>query len=110
MSEPSVERKDVAVSRSLVPRPSDGTDSTWSSSATIVPDRTSDSEDEETMVVTPKKDKGKGKMRYLPEMPEEVWQRIWAFYYGQCAAGQFPPSMRTFAVKKLITKNGMTKV
>lgn len=52
--------------------------------------RTVVEEDEiEDMIVTPRRDKGKGKMKYLPELPEEVWQRIWAFYYGTCAIGEY---------------------
>jgi hypothetical protein len=51
-------------------------------------DSDSDAEEIEDMIASPRKDKGKGKMRYLPELPEEVWRRIWAFYYGRCAEGE----------------------
>ena len=32
-----------------------------------------------------RRSKGKGKMVYLPELPEEVWRRVWAIYYQDCA-------------------------
>ncbi|WWC58746.1 uncharacterized protein I303_101290 [Kwoniella dejecticola CBS 10117] len=40
-------------------------------------------EDSEEEVVVARKDKGKGKMKmvYLPELPEEVWTRIFEIYY-----------------------------
>jgi hypothetical protein len=50
-------------------------------------------EDEmEAEIYTPRKarrDKGKGKMRYLPELPEEVWRRIWSIYYQDCATREW---------------------
>ncbi|WWC66247.1 uncharacterized protein I206_100148 [Kwoniella pini CBS 10737] len=44
--------------------------------------QTDGEESEEEMVVV-RKDKGKGKMKmvYLPELPEEVWTRIFEIYY-----------------------------
>lgn len=33
-----------------------------------------------------KRDKGKGKMVYLPELPEEVWRRVWSIYYQDCSS------------------------
>ena len=44
----------------------------------------SDSEDK----VGTKKDKGKGKMRVMPELPSEVWERIFDIYYETCADGE----------------------
>lgn len=32
--------------------------------------------------------KGKAKMRPMPELPEEVWKRVFELYYDQCADGE----------------------
>ncbi|WRT64130.1 uncharacterized protein IL334_001059 [Kwoniella shivajii] len=42
-----------------------------------------DGEDEIMEITSPSKDKGKGKMKmvYLPELPEEVWMRIFEIFY-----------------------------
>ncbi|WWD17897.1 hypothetical protein CI109_102342 [Kwoniella shandongensis] len=42
--------------------------------------------DEEELVSAPKKDKGKGKLKvvYVPELPEEIWARIFELYYEDC--------------------------
>ena len=36
----------------------------------------------------PREVKGKGKMKVVPELPEEVWKRIFELYYDQCADGE----------------------
>ncbi|KAK8865917.1 hypothetical protein IAR55_001065 [Kwoniella newhampshirensis] len=41
---------------------------------------------DEDIEVTPKRDKGKGKMRvnYLPQLPDELWEKVFDFYYATC--------------------------
>lgn len=33
-------------------------------------------------------EKGKAKMRAVPELPEEIWKRVFEVYYDQCAEGE----------------------
>lgn len=48
----------------------------------------SDEEDELPVV---RKDKGKGKAKeiYAPDLPEEVWKRVFELFYDQCADSEY---------------------
>lgn len=45
----------------------------------------------------PREAKGKGKMKVVPELPEEVWKRIFELYYDQCAEGESSLLLLCFA-------------
>jgi hypothetical protein len=51
------------------------------------PSESPESNDDDGDQVVARKDKGKGKMKYAPPLPSEVWERIFAFYYEDCADG-----------------------
>ncbi len=47
----------------------------------------SDVEEELEMILRKGRGKRKAKMRYLPELPEEVWTRVFELYYEEIAEG-----------------------
>lgn len=51
-------------------------------------------EDAHVLPAEPRRDKGKGKMKYLPVLPEEVYRRIWSIYYQDCATRESLASRR----------------
>lgn len=52
----------------------------------------SDTEDELGLAVVRRSDRAKGKMklRYLPELPEAVWTRVFELHYEEIAEGELP--------------------
>lgn len=46
-----------------------------------------DMSDNEETAPRPKLDKGKGKMKYLPILPPEVWKRVYELYYDMVCEG-----------------------
>jgi hypothetical protein len=35
-------------------------------------------------------DKGKGKMKMMPELPEDVWRRVFQLWYDDACEGKWP--------------------
>lgn len=51
----------------------------------------SDTEEEIPVSPSKKKDKGKSRMKELPELPESIWTRIFELYYEDVAEGESTP-------------------
>ncbi|KAK4687995.1 hypothetical protein P7C73_g2106, partial [Tremellales sp. Uapishka_1] len=57
-----------------------------------------------------RRDKGKGKMKYLPDLPEEIWTRIFEQYYDICADEWHEKGIMSSALKPVLLSTDHARI